>query len=89
MGFDISKRNFKDLGLDLKGLVSSSVCTVIDTLKIPVSFCKDIRNNYLERKNNVNVCKAIVKCTNEIKQTEEKLKPKPIKKVVKECPATT
>jgi len=45
-----TKENIKEVGLDAKALAVSSVSLVVDTFKIPVSICRDIRDSYLKRK---------------------------------------
>jgi hypothetical protein len=50
MKFANTKENLKEVGLDAKALAVSSVSLVVDTVKVPVSICKDIRDKYLERK---------------------------------------
>jgi len=50
MKFTETKANLKEVGLDAKALAVSSVSLVVDTFKVPVSICKDVRNRYLEHK---------------------------------------
>lgn len=50
MKFKETKTNLKEIGLDAKALAVSSVSLVVDTVKVPVSICRDIRNGYLEHK---------------------------------------
>lgn len=44
------KKNFKELWLDAKTVVLSSVSLVVDVVSIPVSACKDIRDGYIVAK---------------------------------------
>lgn len=48
--FEETRTNLKELGSDLKALGASSVCLVTDTVRLPMSFCRDIRNAYLRKK---------------------------------------
>lgn len=76
MSMQNTKENFKEVGLDAKALAVSSVSLVVDTFKVPVSICKDIRDSYLKRK-------AVSKylATHEVTFTEKK-EPKKSKKPV-------
>lgn len=60
MKFTESKKNFKEIFKDAKAIVSGSIGLVVDTIKIPYAFCKDVRDSYLEHKNNKEVVNAVV-----------------------------
>ncbi len=46
-----TKKNFLEIGKDIKGIVCSSVCLVKDTLSVPISICKDVRDGVVSSKN--------------------------------------
>ena len=50
MKFDNSKQNIKELGKDFQAVGVGLVGIASHTLGIPVAFCKDIRDSYLESK---------------------------------------
>lgn len=60
MKFTESKNNFGELKKDVKAIVCGSVGLVVDVARVPVAFCKDIRNNYLEHKKNKTIVEAVV-----------------------------
>lgn len=60
MKFVESKKNFGELKKDVKAVVCGSVGLVVDVVKIPVAFCKDIRNGYLESKKRKEIVEAVV-----------------------------
>ena len=45
-----TKNNIKEIGKDIKGIVYSSVSLIKDTLSVPLSICKDVRDGFLESK---------------------------------------
>ena len=50
MKFNNSKQNIKELGKDFQAVGVGLVGIASHTLGIPVAFCKDIRDSYLESK---------------------------------------
>lgn len=50
MKFDNSKQNIKELGKDFQAVGVGLVGIASHTLLIPVAFCKDIRDSYLNSK---------------------------------------
>ena len=50
MKLDNSKNNFKELGKDLKAIAVGTFGVLVGLIKIPVAFCKDVRDTYLELK---------------------------------------
>lgn len=48
--FKHSKSNFKELGKDAKAFACSAFGIVKGVVKIPVAFCKDVRDSYLDAK---------------------------------------
>lgn len=50
MKFDNSKLNIKELGKDFQAVGVGLIGIATHTLAIPVAFCKDIRDSYLESK---------------------------------------
>lgn len=84
-----TKKNFKELGKDLKGIgvsvfgaAASLVSTVVDTVKIPVSLCKDIRDIMISNKDKkVEVeTKAEVEVTEVVETVEVVETPKKVSK---------
>ena len=50
MKLNNSKQNIKELGKDFQAVGVGLVGIATHTLAIPVAFCKDIRDSYLESK---------------------------------------
>ena len=50
MKFNNSKQNIKELGKDFQAVGVGLVGIATHTLSIPIAFCKDIRDSYLESK---------------------------------------
>jgi len=50
MKFTNTKLNFKELWKDIKVISTTTVCLVKDTVSVPISMCKDVRDSYIENK---------------------------------------
>lgn len=50
MKFTNTKLNFKELWKDIKVISTTAVCLVKDTVSVPISMCKDVRDTYVENK---------------------------------------
>ena len=48
--FKHSKENFKELGKDAKAFACSALGIIKGVVVIPIAFCKDVRDSYLEAK---------------------------------------
>ena len=68
MKFDNSKQNIKELGRDFQAVGVGLVGIATHTLLIPVAFCKDIRDSYLNSKLTK---KPVEKSTEKSKKTPE------------------
>ena len=70
MKFTNTKINFKELGKDIKVICSTTVCLVKDTVSVPISICKDIRDSHIENKQMKEAVKKYTQSTQKVTKTE-------------------